>query len=260
MMTERQYHQQFDRLMKRIENLYTRKYSSFFKKVFNFAASIVAGGDVREAEKSIKRFDSELKQLLASNYNSAAGTFGVFVSGMFGDEKSILPEEKKEKLSQTFLDAMDRWISTQTAQKVAKINSTTRDMIRRIVENGLNEGSSNSMIAGDLREAGKFSRWRSSLIATTETHNASTYAAKTMVSEYKFPKQKKWMNAGDERVRADHRNVTTEWIDENEKFDVGGEQLDIPGDSAGSARNVCRCRCAVMYRRKPDEVSRVFHM
>lgn len=260
MMTERQYQQQFDRMMRRIEKLYTKKYTTYFKKVFNFASSIVAGGNSREAQMVVKRFESELKQLLYSNYNMAAGAYGNFIAGMFGEEKSVGPKERKEKLSQTFWDAIDRWAATQTAQKVTKINSTTRDLIRRIVETGLNEGESNATIAGNLRDTGSFSRWRSSLIATTETHNASTFATKTMVSEYRFPKEKKWMNAGDERVRESHANVSTEWIDENEKFDVGGELLDIPGDSNGSAKNVCRCRCAVMYRRKPTEVSRIFHM
>ncbi len=33
----------------------------------------------------------------------------------------------------------------------------------------------------------------------------------------------------------------------DEAFDVGGEQLMYPGDPAGSAGNICNCRCTVIY-------------
>lgn len=248
-MTEKQYHKQFDRMMKRIESLYASKYQSIFRRTYNFASQIVAGGDPREAVNAVGRFSAELKQTIAANYNAAAVTFGSMVADQFAEEKSFA-FERKEKLSQTFWNSIDRWVSLRTAEKVTRINNTTKNMIRGIIQAGLNDGESNSSIASSIKDAGRFSRIRASLIATTETHSAATNATKTMVADFKFKKEKRWMTAGDERVRESHANVSQEWIDEDEKFDVGGELLDIPGDPNGSARNVCRCRCVVMYRRK----------
>lgn len=250
-MTEKQYHQQFDRMMKRIEKAYAAKYLSLFRRVFDFAASICENGNPIESVNVVGRFTPELKQVLSANYNSAADSFGTFVSRMFSDEKSLPGQrEVKEKLSQSFWDAIDRWISAQTATKVQRINSATRNIIRKIIDDGIDNGIPVREIAANLRDAGRFSRARSMLISITETHSAATNATKTMVGDFKFKKEKRWMTAGDERVRESHANVSQEWIDEDEKFDVGGELLDIPGDPNGSARNVCRCRCVVMYRRK----------
>ena len=58
------------------------------------------------------------------------------------------------------------------------------------------------------------------------------------------------MNAGDERVREAHKDVTSDWIPEAETFYVGGQELDHPGASNANAANACNCRCGIMYRRK----------
>ncbi len=61
--------------------------------------------------------------------------------------------------------------------------------------------------------------------------------------------QKEWLTAGDDRVRDDHFMVDGDVVELDEPWDVGGEELDYPGDQVhGSAENTINCRCVVAYR------------
>jgi hypothetical protein len=55
--------------------------------------------------------------------------------------------------------------------------------------------------------------------------------------------EKTWNTMGDDRVRATHDDVDGVTIDASDSFDVGGEDLDYPGDPAGSDAEVAGCRC-----------------
>ena len=56
--------------------------------------------------------------------------------------------------------------------------------------------------------------------------------------------QKEWIAGLDGRTRDAHVAANGQRRNMNEKFTVMGEQLNHPGDSAGSASNVINCRCA----------------
>lgn len=65
---------------------------------------------------------------------------------------------------------------------------------------------------------------------------------------------KRWLTAGDERVRPAHVAANGQTVPWNEPFIVGGERLMYPTDRAGSPGNVMRCRCKVIPE-VPDETS-----
>jgi hypothetical protein len=85
------------------------------------------------------------------------------------------------------------------------------------------------------------------MIARTETHTAANYSTRYMAVDL-GGNEKQWMNAGDKRVRNSHRHVSTDWIPVAEKFNVGGEPMDYPGESGRSSANVVNCRCTALYR------------
>lgn len=83
-------------------------------------------------------------------------------------------------------------------------------------------------------------------IVRTESVNAANFATNESATSIFGAKnlQKEWIASLDGRVRDAHIAVNGQRRGMNEKFLVMGEQLNHPGDSAGSAANVINCRCA----------------
>ena len=247
-MTEAQYHQQYVRNLVRLERPFAKQFKTALNKMITEAAAAAEHGQPREAKNIVKRFEKEQQTILQSRYASTSAVFGRLIDGAI--EK---PEKKetKAKLSESFWDAIMRWAKNEAAAKIKRISKTSKQMIASAVDAGVNEGESNWMIAERIRDLKKVSDSRAMLIARTETHNAAGKAADAMSADMKFKQEKKWLAANDERTRTSHANVgSTDWIDADKQFNVGGAMMDHPGDSAGGPENVCNCRCAVMYRRK----------
>jgi hypothetical protein len=52
-----------------------------------------------------------------------------------------------------------------------------------------------------------------------------------------------WNAVGDEKTRPEHLDADGQEVGLSDPFTVGGEQLDYPGDPAGSDWNILNCRC-----------------
>lgn len=249
-MTEAQYYQQYVRNLVRLERPFAKQFKTALNKMITAAAKAAENGQPREAENIVRRFEREQQDILTSRYISVAGVFGRMI------DKTIEGPAQKEllfraKLSESFWDAITRWAKNEAATKIKRISRTSMQMIATAVSAGFDEGESNWTIAERIRDLRLVTEARAMLIARTETHNAAGQAADVMSSSMNIKQEKKWLAASDERTRESHREMDSEdWIDADEKFNVGGKSMKYPGDSAGGPENVCNCRCAVMYRRK----------
>lgn len=100
---------------------------------------------------------------------------------------------------------------------------------------------------------GGYQGWmrRAERIARTEiqaARQAAAFAAALSEVEDGRPMKKIWHTARDERVRDWHAEAHGQEQPIDKPFDVGGEQLDYPGDREhGSAANTIQCRCGVSY-------------
>ena len=65
---------------------------------------------------------------------------------------------------------------------------------------------------------------------------------------------KRWVATNDARTRPAHASANGQTVDMNEKFVVGGAEMDFAGDSAGGAKNVVNCRCVIIYADEQDIV------
>jgi hypothetical protein len=96
----------------------------------------------------------------------------------------------------------------------------------------------------------KLSLGRSRVIARTETHAAALFAqiesGRQAEKDLNIELVKTWLPTLDNRTREDHAEMASYGaIPLDEKFTVGGEEMDRPGDPAGSAAQVCNCRCTL---------------
>ncbi len=161
---------------------------------------------------------------------------------------SLILETKTKR--QSYVESIyQNYMHLYGAQQVRYITETSR--------NDLQDAFSDvDMSQGDLQTALEeslgASAFRSALIATTETHNAGSYAAfesvKNLSNESGKVFKKAWVATEDERTRPDHAIMDPEeFIGMDEMFDIGGEQALRPGDANLSPAQSCNCRCQNVY-------------
>ncbi len=151
-----------------------------------------------------------------------------------------------------FLDLMTEWVAREALRKALLISSTDADDVRDVINDGVTEGLGVAEISRNIRKASAITPQRASVIARTETHAAATFASVSAVrqaeDELGVRMLKEWVPTVDDRTRDDHAAMAGQPpIPLDEKFFVGGEWLDRPGDPSGSPGNVINCRCALIY-------------
>jgi hypothetical protein len=158
------------------------------------------------------------------------------------------------------LPRIERWV--QSAQRfteqygatfVREVTDTTKDIIRQVTLQALDEGLSMQDTAKRLREVWPdVSTIRATRIARTEVATAASYAGKeaaeTFQAEAQIDVLKKWLATPDERTRETHVEAGQQpAIPMSENFVVGGYPCEAPLDITLPAHEKINCRCAVMY-------------
>lgn len=142
---------------------------------------------------------------------------------------------------------MQRYFRLVTAQKVANVLQSTKQMISTVIENGFRDGSSIPDIAKRLEDSFGFSKQRAERIARTEViqaSNASTFfGVGANVNQNGLLKD--WISTGDKRTRETHRQAgaTQKDVPYGDFFEVGGFPMAFPGDSSqgAPAREIVNC-------------------
>lgn len=99
-------------------------------------------------------------------------------------------------------------------------------------------------------------QWKARRIARTEAHGAVNSGqidrARQRAADTGERLWKRWLGTNDNRTRASHRVADGQIVGLDEKFVVGGAELDFPGEAGGPAHEVIQCRCSM---RIEDEVT-----
>jgi len=182
-----------------------------------------------EDQTAIDVFWGLYEEIMKSAWNDADDLIGV--------DTQISPEAKVI-------------IQNRVSYFAGQINKTTEKELAKILEDAVQSGKTSGNIAKDIQDL--FDRWsdggegidftRANMIARTEVANISN---SIMVENYRKNgvEGKEWLSAKDAFTRPDHAEADGQVVGINNTFLVGGEQLDKPGDPAGSAGNVINCRC-----------------
>jgi len=141
------------------------------------------------------------------------------------------------------------WVDQAGLMKAKEINDTTRTALREKlaaeVSEGVQSGESMSKIAARIREATdgvyeNMSKNRARVIARTETMS-SVNTGQFEVYKGEGVTKKEFLATMDDRTRDAHADANGQIVGMDEPFNVGGEELQYPGDPAGSAENVIQC-------------------
>ena len=135
-----------------------------------------------------------------------------------------------------------RWLG----KKILQVSTTTIDQVRGIAQRF--DGEDINTIANQISTLGAaLSGYRSMTIARTETHSIANWSSDEVAKATGDNLGKQWAATIDDRTRDDHTDADGEIVKMGAMFDVGGEQLEYPGDPNGSPENVIQCRCQALY-------------
>jgi hypothetical protein len=237
---------QLDALQRRYERRYEKQiYAALKKQLQPYLDAI------KQAPANINQFDLISPAPLADVLESLYVTAGVaYAEAMYN---AIQPPKKatKEQLRAGWRDFMRRFAVTNLTGVLIDINKTSKDIIERIVSNGLRDGKGIPDIARGIEQsvAGIFTN-RAKLIARTEMVKATNTAAMESSKTSDFMYEKKWIPATDNRTREDHLTMVNKpYIPFDQPFIVGGYEMDRPGDgTTAPASQICNCRCKVVFR------------
>ena len=134
------------------------------------------------------------------------------------------------------------WIDKRQVQVSKYLDETTGADVRTLLAKASAEGQGVPDMVAAVQGYFDNIAYRAERVARTEVIGTNNYAT---VEEYKENggKWKQWLATQDKLTRDDHAEADGQMVAIDEPFDVGGEQLEYPGDVAGSAANVCNCRC-----------------
>lgn len=199
-----------------------------------------------DVDRLLVSYRSNVAVALEEHYAKAIRHFGRVT-------RRELSRAKQEVAGEEFYDLL---IASYTAEhalfRASGIAGTLREDILTAMENALEAGATVQGVARAVRTVSGLTAARSVVIAITETHNAAMYASVETAREIETRQGerlfKQWAPTLDERTRPAHMAMEgTPPIPMNEKFTVGGEKMDRPGDPAASPENTIRCRCVLKY-------------
>ena len=156
------------------------------------------------------------------------------------------------------------WFNEYTIKFAKPINDTTNETIKRMIEQASDEGWSIPMM--QKRILLMFDQWmtgnispeefawykermpdyRRELIARTETLKASNHVSYELYKSWGNTKGREWLSTYDNRTRPDHVEANGQIALWGQKFNIGGYEMDYPGDMSAPAEQVCNCRCTII--------------
>lgn len=164
--------------------------------------------------------------------------------------------ERTLKVEIDFESIISQWLNTNAGLRIVSVHQTLIDSIIAVIQQGYNDNISVADITRNLQNKFGWYKYQALRIARTETTTATNYATVLASQRSELVLEKTWISVQDNRTRRkvyDHLDMNGQKVGEFDKFFVGGEELEYPGDPKGQAGNIINCRCKVVYTVKEDE-------
>ena len=238
-----------DRIKRAFENKLYPQLMKVFRQYGKEAASEYSLFETTRG--SDERLASQFESVLYPHYSSVIATFATRV------EKQILGKQEQtefELLKQQFL-------AVYGAVAVTNITNTTLMWTKSAIILELEAGGTISSIAKKIYEIndGNIAKWRSRVIARTETANASSYASFERAKQLDLGDdiRGKWMTVGDHRTRESHQAVHGQTKKLGDNFKVNGYNMKRPldGSQGAPASEIVNCRCVLLMVPEGTEVT-----
>jgi len=232
-------------MYRQVYNAYRKRYRVLIKRELDKQCMALLKGEQPDEEK--------LKQYIRKLHNDAGITMAKYnydkIRKSAGVKDSMTPEQRWAAVIKLFLEQ-------GLTQLVNGITSTTKETIRKILIQGMQEGWSIMQMMKEIEKSG-INIYRAELIARTETTRAANQGAMLGAISTGLQTMKEWIAITDDRTRRiprndyDHLHMDGKNVPIDQPFTVPGlrsiDIMEYPGDPNGSAGNVCNCRCTVGF-------------
>lgn len=187
------------------------------------------------------------------------------VMRQFAQDTYSQMNRKAKKTEINWEEWVSRWFTNNTTDLIGGIDNYTQEGIRAVAERAIVEGWGIREFQNNLFDLYQISERRAELIGRTEIIRASNAGSLMGAQETGIPMMKYWLATRDNRTRGlnpkdvfDHYSMDEDkGIPLDQAFNVSGEQLQHPGDRAGSPGNTINCRCTLTYQ-VVDEIPEEF--
>lgn len=191
---------------------------------------------VKMSEKHYRRIAEIEGKLKADEVNSLAGTNFSF---------------------QITDPRINKFIAKQGLKNAKLVRDTAKAEVNKIIKAGQTEGLGMAEIGSRLNEKLiDFKRHETVRIAQTELASAANNAADQSLKQAEeitgLKLGEEWVSSGQDNMRDAHAEADGQVVRVGEKFNVGDEQLEYPGDPNGSPENIINCHCAIATRIMED--------
>ena len=162
----------------------------------------------------------------------------------------IIPIDQEQVANAVQINSkISQGMYSRLGEDVAKLKDNIRFEVSRGIANGSTWVEVGEQIANGMNSPFDVARNNAMRIARTEGHRVQEEAgldAMRAAKEAGADVVKQWSATLDERTRPEHQEADGQIREIDEPFDVGGEELMMPGD--GSAFNCINCRCTANMR------------
>jgi Phage Mu protein F like protein. len=265
-MNDKQYYRQYNALIKKHERLSYQIVLKGFRAIYANASKEYLANPSVPIDLLVNEADT--LAILVNIYNSVGLATASMVSqslpkqkqsSLFLETKAKKPKQYQQTPDQN--DQVNYWKqeflrftqSKDCAKKVSGVTKTTKEQIRKVMQQSVEEQLSYKQTAKLLLEQadGIDTKKRALLIARTENAVGSNLGAIASAKSSGLVLYKKWIcRTGDGKTRDSHIGmVDATPIPLDALFEVGDEKMSHPGDSShgATAKNICNCRCAVGF-------------
>ena len=244
-MTRQQRIRQNERLRNRYEKAF---YAPMKKAVKSQLSSFTSdlqqyGVNVAVANMDVELWNKQLAPVINKLYVEA----GIAKANQTLSELKRLPKVQRKRTSfgynAEWTQEILNYFSAHLFDKVVlPISETTKEYILKIISKGIEEGWSIQRMTEEI-EREDYLDGRVRRILRTESNRAINYGNELAMDKFEHQVQKKWVAVHDSRTRHAHLAADGQTVDQGDSYNVGGEQLQFPGDPNGKPENTINCRC-----------------
>lgn len=162
---------------------------------------------------------------------------------------AYIKDYDKELAFSMFSDRTTDWINSWSEDLGKLMKLTSHDELKRILNNGLEDGESLQQVMDNLMESYGFSRKRARATALTEILTAHSYSKEEAIRQSPAVDRKEWRHTGEHKIkpRPHHQALDGTVIPKTEKFIIaapsGTYEALFPRDIALPASERVNCHC-----------------
>lgn len=214
------------------------------KQLSSFTSDLQQYGKDRAiANMDLQLWNKELAPIINQLYVNA----GLAKANQTLGELKRLPKVQKKRTSfgynEEWTQQILKYFESNLFNKVVlPISDTTKDYILQIISKGTDEGWSIQQMVDEI-ERTDYLDGRVRRILRTESNRAINYGNELAMDKFEFKVQKRWVAVHDNRTRHAHLAADGQTVDQDGVYNVGGEQMEFPGDPNASGANTINCRC-----------------